>query len=760
MNNNPFHDKKVITIALAGNPNVGKSVIFNQLTGMSQVIGNWPGKTVAKAEGFCKFKGFSFKIIDLPGIYSLSTYSLEEIITREYIVENKPDYIVNVVDANQLERNLYFTLQLKQLQRPMILALNQYDLLEDRGYQINTALLQDKLDIVVQKVVAVHNRGVHELLEHIIGLEQKKSHKTQYEVTFGKEVEEQLLKIKNYLDKSNISTKYPPKFTAVKILEEDEQIIMLLNEQQNAMIKPLLFHVKEIQNNLESLHGEQISTIINGEYYQIANDLNNSVLKVQNRTHKNKFRNLIDHLTVHSIIGYLILFIVLIGIYLFIFQIGNWISGVMDGIFSAWTPSVVLFFGGDDSWLYKILWSGFMGGLVAGVGGVLPFVIPFYFVIEILQDIGYLPRAAYLMDKFMHQLGVHGKTIIPMLLGFGCTVPAISACRIMETKKQQKRSIIIASMIPCSATTTIVLGLVASHLTIWYAILLYVFLFVIILAIGRILTIFSEADESELIIELHDFRKPNFSVILKQTWNRSKEFVYMALPLMIGLGILMQILVDFQLLNTINQFMRPVTKDFLGLPIGIGVYLIYGFLRKELNLILLEIFVISQGMTMIEFMSPIQMMVFTLVTLLYIPCLATVINIRKEAGRKFTAQMVFFRLPLAIIAAGLVYWIYILVTYLIPASSFSVQICFTLVLFTFVIGDLVFIVHRFNKNRRLNHQHLITQNGINRKFGKHKFGQHKVRKQKYKEFTELTKCSGCPAFGKCTPRNKDACSED
>ncbi len=769
---------KEITIALAGNPNVGKSVIFNKLTGLSQIVGNWPGKTVAKAEGICTFQGYTFKIIDLPGIYSLSTYSIEEIITRKYIVEEKPDYIINVLDANQLERNLFFTLQLQMLHRPMILALNQYDLLRERGYEIDTQKLSDTLQLPIEKVVAVHNRGVHELLERIIELEENKGVKIPQDPIFGKEIEEYLERISAKLPEFSESlASYPSKFIALKLLENDEVIIQELVSNSTEEIGRFIYLIDEIRQNLTDLHGEQISTILNGEFYNITGQLFSEVQSVKSQSRINKFRIFLDHITVHSIGGYFILFAVLFGTYILIFTFGDWISSLLDSLFDHFTPQAISFLGTQESWLYKVVWNGLVGGLVAGIGGVLPFVIPFYLIIEILQDIGYLPRAAYLMDRFMHHLGVHGKTIIPVLLGFGCSVPAVSACRIMENEKQRRRSILISTMIPCSATTTIVLGLVAKYLGIVQAILLYGILFIIIIAIGKIITIQSEVDDSELIIELHDFRKPNFSVIISQTWQRSREFVYMALPLMVGLGILMQIFVEFQILNVINNFMSPITVVLLGLPVSIGVYLIYGFLRKELNLILLELFVGSMGLTMQEYLTPLQMMIFTITILLYIPCLATFINIIKEAGPRFGWKLFFFRILLAIITSTIIRLLYDLVNLIftsrvlkfllglvnleVPKLGFIGQIVFTIIIFSIVLWGFLIVYkdmhhyhmkHHTPQSDRFHHKH---------RFGIAHFGSQRkhISKRHIKEFATINKCQGCSKMGSCNLNLGDQCIE-
>jgi ferrous iron transport protein B len=665
--------EKTFSIALAGNPNVGKSVIFNQLTGLSQVVGNWPGKTVSKAEGKTKFQNYLFNIIDLPGIYSLSTYSLEEIISREYILQDEPDYIINVLDSNQLERNLFFTLQLLMLGRPVIISLNQFDLLQKRGYEIDCDKLSELLGVPVIPTVAVHNRGVHELLEKIIEVEERSEKIVHSQIPFGKEIESKVQEIIDKILKNKNLCKCPTRFMAIKLLEKDKFCLQGVTEVEVPNLPSEYSHVEapnddilpvvnRIREELEDLHGESISTILNAEFYNIASQIDEKVISIKTPTKKLKWQIWMDHITLHSFWGYIVLFFIMMGAYSLVFIFGDLISGWLDALFTLWTPGAESQLGGSDSLTFKIVWNALVGGLFAGIGGVLPYVIPFYFIIEILQDTGYLPRAAYLMDRLMHNLGVHGKTIIPILLGFGCNVPAISACSIMETEKEKKRAILISSMIPCSAVTTIVLGLVAKHLGFGYALLVYAINFGIIIIIGKFMKKMGPEEESELIIELHNFRKPNAKVIATQTWQRSREFVYMALPLIVILGIFLQLMMEFNILAPINNVLSPLTVTILGLPIGVGVYLFYGVLRKELNLVLLEIYVLGLGLTMNQYMTPIQMIIFCLVTMLYVPCLATIIVIKKEAGGKFATQVFFFEIILAVIIAGGINWGYKLIT--------------------------------------------------------------------------------------------------
>ncbi len=696
------HDiiKDSINIALAGNPNVGKSVIFNQLTGLSQTIGNWPGKTVEKMEGHLDFRGYHFNIIDLPGIYSLSTFSIEEIVSREFIISEDVDLIINVIDATNLERNLFFTFQLLELKVPMILALNQMDILHKRNVDLDFNKLEKIFKIPVLPVVAVHGVGVHELLEEAIEMvmnrhphlhyhtseEKEKEHHSQSshreehsyhrikswsslkrefnfpdlsEITFfGKEVEiviRKLTKIINEGDTSEEISHYPPRFLAIKLLEDDEEINRIYTDIEGS--SRILQKASEFRKNLEEIHGEDIHTVISSEIY---NNINKIVTQVQVIKSKKETKRLnladkLDHLTTHSIWGYIILILVILGIYLFTFSVGDFLGGLLDSGYGIWSETVYTILDENSLWV-KILWDGGVGGLFGAIGGVLVYVIPFFLVIEILQDSGYLPRAAFLMDRVMHSVGIHGKTIIPMILGFGCNVPACAGCRIMETEREKKISIALTSLIPCAATMTVVMGLVGRYLGLSWVFFLFIINFAVIFIVGRLLNKTMPGTCTELIMEMHEYRKPNFNVILKQTWLRSKEFVYKALPIIIILGITLEVLLIFDILNPINFVLSPISVLWLGLPAAVGIFLIYGILRKELTLVLLALFAENIGITLLELLTPIQMIVFSLVTMLYIPCFATIIIIAKQTNWKYALKISLLEITVAILIGGIINW--------------------------------------------------------------------------------------------------------
>ncbi|MFX1311864.1 MAG: ferrous iron transport protein B [Promethearchaeota archaeon] len=685
-----------INIALAGNANVGKSVIFNQLTGLSQTIGNWPGKTVEKMKGHLNFLGYQFNIVDLPGIYSLSTYSLEEIISREYIVSDEVDIIINVIDATNLERNLFFTFQLLELKVPIILAINQMDLLQRRNLKLNLKKLEEIFKLPVIPLVAIHGVGVHRLLEETIELvvyhktsahyiqdgikiHEKLSHKGKSVnesisikksfkfpnlssiLSYGKEVED---KIHDIIDKIDTFSEYfsqynyPSRFLAIKILENDEEIIKLF--QTNEKTNYILEIVDKYREELENYHGEDISTIISSEIYTNINQIIEKVLILKDAAEKKAiWAEKLNHITTHSFWGYIILALILAGIYFFTSLVGGFFSGLIDDFYGFLSDNIYKIYSEDDLGV-KLLWEGAIGGVFGAIGGVLVFVVPFFLIIEILQDSGYLPRAAFLMDRFMHFIGVHGKTIIPMILGFGCNVPACTGCRIMETVREKKISIALTSLVPCAAVMAVVLGLVGKYLGFWWVLILIVINFIVIVIIGKILNKIMPGQCTELIMEMHEYRIPNYSVILKQTWIRSREFIYKAMPIIIITGILLEILYMFRILDPINESLKPITVFWLGLPVITGIFLIYGILRKELTLVLLALLANSMNVSLLELLSPIQMIIFSLVTMLYIPCFATIVIIAKETNWKYALQISLLEIGIALLIGGIINWGFIL----------------------------------------------------------------------------------------------------
>jgi len=636
--------KNRFTVALAGNANVGKSVIFNQLTGLHQHIGNWPGKTVEKAEGTLHFKDYLIDIIDLPGIYSLSTFSIEELISREYIAVERPDLVINVVDASLLERNMFFTLQLLELGTPMIMALNQMDMAKKKGVRIDHEKLEKLLGIPVIPTVAVSGTGIYELLEKAVEVAEKKVKTEPLKAKYGKEIEERIEKISSLLEK--IQFRYPARWVAIKLLEGD-------NEVKNEIIKinpEIVSTTEKLVKEIEEIHEHSCSTVITSERYEVANRIAREVQEITPPI-KQSMAERIHALTTHKILGYPIMAVSVLSIFYIIFAFGDYTSGILGDFLFGLKPIFEGMFG--TGVVGKLVWGGIMEGIIGGVTVALPYILPFYFILYFLEDSGYLSRIAFLMDNFMHKIGLHGKAFIPIMLGFGCNVPGCLGCRIMETTRERILAAFVVTLVPCAATTVIILGLVGAFVSIQWALALYIINFVIIFFLGRLAFKALPGEPTALIMEMSDYRAPHLKTVLKQTWFRLMEFVTMAFPLIIVGSLVIKIVEILNLLEPIANILSPVTVTWLGLPAITGITLIFGVLRKELTLIMLSTLFGTTDFAQV--MTPVQMIVFTLVAMLYIPCIATIAALVKEFGWKKTYLITVFEILLALLLGGIAF---------------------------------------------------------------------------------------------------------
>ncbi|MCL7398379.1 MAG: ferrous iron transport protein B [Thaumarchaeota archaeon] len=640
--------EKRLRIALAGNTNVGKSVIFNYLTGLHQHIGNWPGKTVEKAEGTLHFKGYTIDIIDLPGIYSLSTYSIEEQISREYITVEKPDVVINVVDASVLERNLYFTLQLMELNVPLVLALNQVDMAKKKGIEIDVEKLEKLLGIPVVPTVAIKGIGIFKLLERAVEIAEKRE-TPKMVVKFGKEVEDGIAKLVKMLE--GVHCRYPPRYVAIRLLEGDEEL-----EKEIERLNPeVVATAKKISKELEELHGHSCSTVIMAERYEIAGRIAREVQKLSSSI-KPRLEERLHNLTTHKITGYVIMILSLLAIFYSIFTTGGYLSEFLNELFYVTEPLFYELFGTEA--IGKLMWS-VMEGVIAGITIALPYIVPFYIVLYFLEDSGYLSRIAFLIDNIMHKIGLHGKAIIPLILGYGCNVPACLGCRIMETERERLLAVFVTTLVPCAARTVIILGLVGKYLGIEYALALYIFNLAIIFALGRLAFKVLPGEPTALIMEMHDYRWPHLKTVLKQTWFRLLEFIKIAFPLIILGSFTIKLIEVFGLLEPIALALSPVTVTWLGLPLITGIALIFGVLRKELTLIMLATLFGTTNFAEVPGFGPIQMIVFTIVTMFYIPCISTIAALIKEIGWKKALIITIFEILFAITIGGIAYRILI-----------------------------------------------------------------------------------------------------
>ncbi len=649
-----------LTIALAGNANVGKSAIFNQLTGLNQVTGNWPGKTVERAEGTLHFKGYNIRVIDLPGTYSLSAYSMEEIVSRDYLALEKPDIIINVVDASALERNLYLTLQLLELEVPIVIALNQIDFATKKGLRIDIEKLSKTLDAEVVPTVAVTGSGISELISTVVDEATKKKKVPARRIVYGKEIEEHISAIETLVVSKlqQLTEVYPSRWLAIKLLEKDSDIMRKVAAFTDG--KAQLDLVEEITAELETVHGETPPVIMASERYALASKIAKDAITIET-TPRISVEQKLAAVTTHKAFGYLILAGVVAAVFAVIFEGGNllsglldsgltWVSGGASNLLSSFLPSVAV----------DLIVKGVIDGIAAGITIALPYIVPFYVILAFLEDSGYLPRAAFLMDTIMHKIGLHGKAFIPLMLGYGCTVPACIGCRIMETKRERLLTAFVVLLIPCAARTVVILGLVGRYVGLPAVIGIYLFDLALVFGLGRIAFKVLPGEPVGLIMEMPNYKRPSTKTIAIKTWNRTKDFVYVAFPIMIIGSIVVEAFVLSGLMPYFVSGASPIMTLWLGLPAVAAIPLIFGILRKELTLVLLSTTLAAVGLGLTS-LSPVQMIVFALVVMIYIPCLATLAACKREFGWKKSLGMAVIDIALALVIGGLAFRILSLV---------------------------------------------------------------------------------------------------
>ncbi len=630
---------KKIRIALAGNSNVGKSVIFNYLTGLNQQIGNWPGKTVEKAEGSFKFMGHEIDVIDLPGIYSLSTYSIEETVTREYIAKEKPDIIVNVIDASVLERNLFFTLQLIEMGTPMVIAINQIDIAKKKGIIIDHEKLGKILGVPVIPTIAVKGTGIYETVEKTVEIfNSKKLPKT---IKYGNEFEDGIKRIENAM--KGFRTDYPSRWMAIKLLEKDREIVQMVSKSVPAAAK----EAEKISGKIESIHKHSCPTAVTCEKYAAASKIAMQVQKESRKKGKTKAEKIHD-ISTDRIWGYPIMIGIILVIFFSVFSFGDFFSVAIEDILMGFVSLLEAQTGGGI--IFELI-MGLLEGVISAITVILPYILPFYLILGILENSGYLSRMAFLMDNVMHKIGLHGKAFIPLMMGYGCNVPACLGCRIMETHRERLIAIFVTTLIPCAAVTAVILGLVARFVSIWWAIGLYLIDIAIVFILGRIAFKVLPGEPSGLIMEVHSLRVPNPKTTLKQTWFRTKDFLYIALPIIVAGTILIRAASYAGFLAPLSELMSPVTVVWLGLPVVAGIALIFGTIKKEMTLVMLAILFGTSNFASV--MTPVQMLVFAFVTMLYIPCAATIAALVRETGWKRGMMITVFNIIFAIAAGGL-----------------------------------------------------------------------------------------------------------
>lgn len=649
-------NKNEIHVAFVGNPNCGKTTLFNAITGSKLKVANWPGVTVEKMEGSAEYEGFHLTLVDTPGIYSLTCYTIEEKVTRQCVMDDNIDVIINIVDASSLERNLYLTMQLLELGKPVVLALNMMDIVEERGMEIDLHRLPEMLgDIPVVPVSAAKRQGLDILLHAVVHHYEEGPHGVVLE--YGEEIENKIAKLEVMMQ-----ARYPDhssaRWHAIKLLEEDEEV-----KKEHPM---------SVTNVVDKSYEKEI---ISKKYAYIETIVAEVLFRKQG---KKANTDKIDKLLTHPVLGIPMFLLIMAFVFFLTFTVGDALKGYFEIGLDYFSQVVrnVLVSVHTSEWLISLL----VDGIIAGVGGILTF-IPNIFILflalAILEDSGYMARVAYVMDGIMGKVGLSGKAFLPMILGFGCTVPAIMATRALETERDRRKTMMITPFMSCSARLPIYVlfseMFFPKHSSL-AAFSMYVIGMAIAILVALIVNKLEKGQENDsLLIELPEYKRPNARTIRIYVWNKLKDYLSKAGTTIFVASIVIWFVLNFGVSGMvtdasesfgaiIGKWLAPVLAP-AGLDMWqIVVALISGISAKEVVVSSFSVlFGVSNAnsaagmgtiVANIQAINPefgaLNAYCLMLFCLLYVPCIATVATIKKESGSwKFTLQMIAFQMLLA-----------------------------------------------------------------------------------------------------------------
>ncbi|WP_289735431.1 ferrous iron transport protein B [Paramuribaculum intestinale] len=515
----------VINVALVGNPNCGKTSLFNVASGAKEHVGNYSGVTVDAKSGHFDYKGYRFNIVDLPGTYSLASYSPEELYVRKYLRDATPDVIINVVVASNLERNLYLTTELIDMDRSMVIALNMYDELEKRGDRLDYKLLGSMIGVPVVPTVSRTGQGLNELFDTVIDVYEGRDEDVRHvHVNLGEDIERGVTAVKDLIKaEPDVSPRFSPRFIAIKLLEDDAEVIRLVESLPGSA--QIMEATRAEQQRIELMRKEDASSAIADEKYGfIAGALAETLVKGDQD--RNNPTNIIDAFVTNKLFGFPIFLLIMFAIFWATFEIGQypmdwieWLVGKISQMVQGMMP---------DGPLKDLIADGIIGG-VGGVIVFLPNILILYFCISFMEDSGYMARAAFIMDKLMHRIGLHGKSFIPLIMGFGCTVPSIMATRSIESRTSRLITILINPFMSCSARLPVYVLLVGTFFERHAALVilgLYCLGVVVAMVTARLLRKFKfTTDVTPFVMELPPYRIPTLKASLRHTWGKGQQYL-------------------------------------------------------------------------------------------------------------------------------------------------------------------------------------------------------------------------------------------
>ena len=665
----PLPEGETLTFALVGNQNCGKTTLFNQLTGSKQHVGNFPGVTVDRKDGVIKGHNNTL-ITDLPGIYSMSPYSSEEIVTREFVIREKPKGIINIVDATNIERNLYLTMQLLELGFPMVVALNMMDELRENGGSVLVNEMEEALGVPVIPISAAKAEGIEELIQHAIHVAkyQEKPLETDFcrkEEGVHRGIHAVMHLIEDHAEKAEI----PVRFAASKIMEDDEKILEQLNLTENE--KNLL---EDISRQTEEETGlDRAASIAQMRFAYIEDVCSESVIKPKESREHLRSRKIDRFLTgkytgIPAFVG-----IMAVVFWLTFNVIGAFLQGLLESGITALTD--VVDHAMTAAHVNSVVHSLVIDGIFSGVGGVLsflPIIVTLFFFLSLLEDSGYMARVAFIMDKLLRKLGLSGRSIVPMLVGFGCTVPGVMASRTLPSERDRKMTILLTPFMSCTAKLPIYAFFTAAFFPKRGALVMIgLYVFGIVMGILMALIFKKTAFKGEavpFVMELPNYRLPGAKNVGHLLWDKAKDFLQRAFTVIFIATIVIWFLQNFDMgLNMVSDSQNSILALVAGvlapifLPVGFGDWrivtaLISGFMAKESVVSSLTVLFGSSAalQSALTIQGAAALLVFCL---LYTPCVAAIASVKRELGGKWAAAMVFGQCLIAWVVAFVVYQI-------------------------------------------------------------------------------------------------------
>jgi len=680
-----------IVIALAGNPNSGKSTIFNNLTGARQHVGNYPGVTVEKKEGKASFRDYEINVVDLPGTYSLSAYSEDEIVARDFIINDKPDVIVDIVDSSNLERNLYLATQLMELEVPLVLAMNMSDMAEKKGQSLNYEQLSELLGVAIVPTVGNKNIGTEELLETIVTVYEGKIKTKGVHVDYGSEIREEMNKLERIVKKDKVLIeRYPCRWLIVKMLENDSLVLDIVSK--SSISREAIVQNDKSRRHLQLHFGDIPETIIADRRYGFISGACTEALK-PSIEQRHDLSDRIDKVILNRILGIPIFALIMYSIFKFTFTFSEPMVGWFEKFFEWLGKAAALV-------IPEGLFQSFVvDGLIGGVGGVLgffPLVLFMFFAIAFFEDSGYMARAAFVMDKLMSKFGLHGKSFLPMMISTnGCAVPGIMATRTLESKKDRLITMMVTPFMICGAKLPIFALFIGAFFPVKYGanIMFLMYVLSVIIAFGSAWALKKfvfKGETTHFVMELPPYRVPTIKGLLLKMWERGWMYLKKAGTIIVLVSIIIwagftfpqyssnekniseenvaAIQLEQSYAGKLGHFVEPVVKP-LGLDWRSGIAFIAGIAAKEVVVSTFgtiyslgevdpeETDSLRESMPKDPFWNPLNALAFLMFSLIYLPCFVAMAVFYRESGSslKWTLFLIFWTTVMAWLASFIVY---------------------------------------------------------------------------------------------------------